>query len=216
MRVEHALGSFFRMIRPTATPLFPTLAESRKLILHFRFVAQSLVSNLSTYVFDTAISGNFDPFLARLSSSLNSAEVEATFSDVFALAKSHSRLLDDILSACLLRSGQRVAGEVLRNALELILEFTVVVGERYRGRMEEYQAAPLLEDIAKKFFVKMAILTKGLKGLADKNGSVIMALPLQGSQTGVELVRKPTGGIEALHHLLVRLDLGNWWSMNKA
>ncbi|KAF5386245.1 hypothetical protein D9615_002656 [Tricholomella constricta] len=210
MRVEHALGSLFRMTRASAKPLFPTLVPSRKRLLHFRFVAQSFVSNLSAYVSDTAIGGNFDPFLARLSPQNDGHEVG--FSDVFALAKSHSRLLDDMLSACLLRSGQRAVGELLRSALELVLEFTIVVGELHRGRMEEYQAAPLLEHISNKFFGQMNKLTKVLKGLVDKNGSLAAALPLQGSLTGVEAVRTPTGGADALYHLLIRLDLGEWWA----
>ncbi|KAG5641756.1 hypothetical protein DXG03_004288 [Asterophora parasitica] len=158
MRVEHALGSLFRMTRSLHNPLFPTLATSRKRLLHFRFVAQSFVSSLSAYVSDTAIAGNFDPFLACLSPPKDGHE--AAFSDVFALARGHSKLLDDMLSACLLRSGQRAVGELLRSALELILEFTIVVGELYRARMEEYQAAPLLEDISKKFFEKMAKLVR--------------------------------------------------------
>jgi hypothetical protein len=121
--------------------------------LHFRFVAHSFVSNFSSYVFDTAIRGNFDPFVARLSSSSL-----PDFSDVFALAKAHSVLLDDILSACLLRSGQKAVGEVLRCALELILEFAIVVGELWRGRMEEYRAATVLEDVEGRFLEKMGVL----------------------------------------------------------
>jgi hypothetical protein len=142
------------MTRSTSNPLFPTLTPARKRLLHFRFVSQSFVSNLSSYVFDTAIKGNFDPFVARLSFSLSSPE----FSDVFALAKAHSVLLDDILSACLLRSGQKAIGEVLRCALELILEYAVVVGELWRGRMEEYRAAMVLEELQVKFYDKMSVL----------------------------------------------------------
>ena len=67
-------------------------------------------------------------------------------------------LLDDILSACLLRSGQKGVGEVLRCALELILEYAVVVGELWRGRMEEYRAATVLEDVEGRFLEKMSVL----------------------------------------------------------
>ncbi|KAG6917229.1 hypothetical protein DXG01_003343 [Tephrocybe rancida] len=218
MRVEHALASLFRMTRTTAQTLFPTLTTSRKALLHFRFVAQSFVSNISAYVFDTAISGNFDPFLTRLSLHNNDQdhrEAKTSFSDVFALANEHSALLDDMLSACLLRSGQRAVGEVLRSALELILEFTIVVGQLHRGRMEEYEAAPLLEDISKKFFGRMAILIKVLKGLADKNGLSETTTLLRSSLHGVETPRRPTGGADALYHLLIRLELGDWWTISR-
>jgi len=153
--VESALSALFRMIRSTSQLLFPTLTPARKRLLHFRFVAHSFVSNLSSYVFDTAIKGNFDPFVARLSCCSSSSR---EFSDVFALAKAHSALLDDILSACLLRSGQKAVGEVLRCALELILEFAVVVGELWRGRMEEYRTAMVLEDLEGRFLEKMGLL----------------------------------------------------------
>lgn len=156
--VENALGALFRMSRSTSNPLFPTLAPASKRLWHFRFVAHSFVSNLSSYVFDTAIKGNFDPFIARLTRSSSSPE----FSDVFALAKAHSALLDDILTACLLRSGQKAVGEVLRGALELILESVVVVGELSRGRMEEYKAAVVLEDLQGRFLGKMSVLVCSL------------------------------------------------------
>ena len=154
--------------RWTSNFLFPTLKKSRKLLLHFRFISQSFVSSLSGYIFDTAICGNFDPFLARLScgdsglpttSSPNERTFE--FADVFELAQCHSVLLDDILNACLLRSGQKGVGDLLRHSLELVLEFTIVVGELHRGRLEEYQAAPLIEDLFQRFRTKMATFVRG-------------------------------------------------------
>ena len=148
--------------RAVATYLFPTLTPSRKLLLHFRFIAQTFVSSLSGYVFDTAIGGNFDPFLERLSgnsSGSDSPHVNGLgFSDVFELSQRHSALLDDVLSACLLRSGQRGVGDLLRQCLELVLEFTVVVGELHRERLQEYQAAALVEDLFRRFTVKTTTL----------------------------------------------------------
>ena len=155
------------MTRTTSKPLFATLAKPQKRLLHFRFVAQSFVSTLSAYVFDTAIGGNFDPFIARLSVPTPGGGAAAAaasvlkegmgFSDVFSLAKSHSELLDDVLTACLLRSSQRAVGEVLRQSLELVLEFTIVAGEVYRGRMEEHEAAVAMEDVERRFLAKMGV-----------------------------------------------------------
>lgn len=159
--VEHALAAVFRMCRPAARPLFPTLTPSNKLLLHFRFIAHAFVSTLSEYVLDTAIGGNFDPFLASLSLSQPAYDGHSLgFSDVFALAKAHSALMDDVLSACLLRSSQRAAGDLLRQALELVLEFAVLVGERKTGRLEEYEAAPRLGDLAGRFRAKMRAVVR--------------------------------------------------------
>lgn len=149
------------MTRSLDAPLFPTLAASRKRLLHLRFISHSLVSTLCQYVCDTAIGGNFDSFLDRLSPNapafLHNGEPSG-FSDVFALARSHSALLDDILSACLMRSSQRQAGDLLRNSLELILEFSILAGQLRRKSLEEYQAAPLLEDLNTRLRKKMSTL----------------------------------------------------------
>ena len=139
--------------------LFPTLAKARQLLLHFRFVAQAFVSGLSGYVFDSAIGGNFNPFLSRLSCSPSAHDTHRPgFSDVFDLAQCHSALLNDVLSACLLRSGQKGVGDLLRQSMETVLEFTIVVGELRRGRVEEYQASPMIEELYKKFCLKMTML----------------------------------------------------------
>lgn len=139
-------------------------------------MAQSFISSLSGYIFDTAIGGNFDIFLARLSSSkllpsdISISGLDRTvdgdpgvhnisgFSDIFEVARCHTALLDDILSACLLRSGQRGVGDLLRQAMDIVLEFTIVIGELHRGRMEEYQVAPMVEDLYRRFCVKMTML----------------------------------------------------------
>lgn len=151
--------------------LFPTFSASRKLLLHFRFVAQSFVSALSSYVFDTVIGGNFDFFFARLSGQISDPPSSSTtpdkegapyhqhrFSDVFELAEAHSSLLDSILSACLLRSGQRAMSDLLRQALEIVLELAIVIGELHRERIQEYQAGPMVEELYNKFRAKMALL----------------------------------------------------------
>ncbi|KAJ7430805.1 gamma-tubulin complex, DGRIP91/SPC98 component protein [Mycena galericulata] len=201
MRVEHALASVFRMCRTASWPLFPTLTPSNKLLLHLRFIAQSFVSTLSAYVFDTAIGGNVNPFLARLTPP--AAGHVPAFPDVFALARAHAALLDDVLTACLLRSAQRGAGDLLRQALELVLELAVLVGELKTGRLQEYQAAPLLADLALRFRAKMAALTKALKALVDKG-----PLPVDAELVGHG--SKGTGGIQAIAHLSE--SLSDWWS----
>jgi Gamma tubulin complex component C-terminal len=234
--VENALCSLFRMTRKSSSLLFPTLASSDKLLMHFRFIAHSFVANLSEYVFDTAIGGNFDPFLSRLSPDAPSILYDGRvsgFSDVFSLAKAHSTLLDDILSACLLRSGQRGVGDLLRHSLELVLEFAVLAGELKNGRLQEYQAAPLLDDLFQSFRGKMTTLvslnqhhlrwicqtdypqTKVLKGLVDKSPAS-SRMPLDSlSSAGDRHIRRPSGGTESLYHLLIRLDNGDWWSRTR-
>jgi hypothetical protein len=127
------------MTRKQSKPLFPTLTSSNALLLYFQFIARSFVSSLTGYVFDTAIRGKFDTFLARLTPGGH------PYSDIFSLAIAHSTVLDDVLFACLLRSGQRAVGDLLRGALAIVLEFGILAGELRMGRLAEYQAAPLLQ-----------------------------------------------------------------------
>ena len=235
--VEHVSKSFFRMTRNYKKPLFLTLTASNKLLLHFRFITHSFVTALSSYVFDTAIGGNFDAFLARLSPPLGSSHsrdrvCDYAFSDVFALADVHSMVLDNILSACLLRSGQRAVGDLLSGVLELVLELGMLAGELKRGKLEEYEAAPLLEDLYEAFRSRMSTLvcilfylplvpwtpltveqTKVLKALVEK-GSTISKLQLEAAMrgTGEGNWERPPGAAESLYHLLIRLDLGEWWA----
>lgn len=146
------------MCRTTSRPLFPTLAAANKRLLHLRFIVQSFVTILSSYVFDTAIGGNVNPFLARLAPL--TADQTPVFPDVFALAKAHSMLMDDVLTACLLRTAQRAAGDLLRQVLELVLEFAVLVGDLKTERFKEYEAALMLEDLAGRFLGRMSALVR--------------------------------------------------------
>ena len=154
MSVEHVSKALYRMTSKSTELLFPTLTSSNKLLLHFRFIAHSFLTALSSYIFDTAIGGNFDTFRARLSH----PQPDTEFSDVFAVTDAHSDVLDNILSACLLRSGQKAVGDLLRGTLEIVLQLGVLAGERQRGRLEEYQAAPLLDDLYANFRRKMSTL----------------------------------------------------------
>jgi hypothetical protein len=163
------MKALFRMTLQDSRPLFETLTRSRKLFLHFRFLANSFVAALSSYVYDTAIRGIFDTFLRTLAdASPADGTAESTpssnlphttsFADVFALAEHHSTVLDDILSACLLRSNQKAVGDVLRGALEVILELGIIMSDLREGRVQEYEAAAPLEELFGAFRRRMISL----------------------------------------------------------
>ncbi|KAG0703232.1 Spc98 family-domain-containing protein [Suillus ampliporus] len=207
MRVESAIRTAFRMTHQNV--LFPTLNQSRKLLTHFRFVAHSFVATLSAYIFDVAIGGNFDAFLARVAACRLGTSSE--FTDVFSLAEAHSAVLDDILSACLIRSAQRAAGDQLRGSLELVLELCVMMGDLKDGRLQEYQASSALDVLFAAFRKKISTLIKVLEVLLEKDvkssqrQELLLALQEQSD------VRHAPGGLEALRHLILRLDINDWW-----
>jgi hypothetical protein len=51
---------------------------------------------------------------------------------------------------------------------------------------------------------------KALKGLVEKGPGAVSNVPMEVG-TGAQI---PTGGMAALAHLLMRLDLGDWWSQS--
>ncbi|KAH9892864.1 Spc98 family-domain-containing protein [Cubamyces lactineus] len=236
MRVESVVRTLFRFTRKAATPLFPTFTPANKLLLHFRFVAHAFVTALSSYVYDIAIGSNMDAFLAHLSAASSSSnsgfpndgdDLSASgfgrrgrepvaFADVFALAEHHSRVLDDILSSCLLRSGQKAVGDILRQCMELVLELGILAAGLKDGELEEYEAAPALEELWDRFRDKMTTFVKVLKALvekeADSSGIVLSDIPLHMMQTH----RNVSGTTANLHQLLLRLNMSNWWTKQRS
>ncbi|PCH43732.1 hypothetical protein WOLCODRAFT_144654 [Wolfiporia cocos MD-104 SS10] len=208
MRVSNAIAALYRMTRTMSTPLFPTFSQSNKLLLHFRFVAQSFVTSLSSYVYDTAIGRNFDIFLDKLSGP--GTNILRDFPDAFALTAYHSRVLDDILNACLLRSGQKKVGDLLRGCLELVLELALIAGDRQTGRLEEYQAVQPLEDLWDVFRRKMTTLIQVLRALVDrKSGS---SRPPDDMRAAETILAHAEGTLTLnLRDLLVRLDVAEYW-----
>ncbi|KAG6378048.1 Spc98 family-domain-containing protein [Boletus reticuloceps] len=207
-RVECAIRSVFRLTRTTAAPLFPTLSSSRRVLLHFRFAAHSFLSTLATYIYDTAIGGNFGALLLRITSCRETPDAPNSFRDVFALAECHSSVLDDILSACLLRSPQRAGGDLLRGTLEVVLEFCVLVGDLKDGRMEEYQASPVQDALHASFRKKVSALMRTLEAMLEKHGKnpdQLQAACSEGES------RVPPGGVDSLRHLLTCLNQNDWW-----
>ncbi|KAG2150815.1 Spc98 family-domain-containing protein [Suillus clintonianus] len=207
MRVESAIRAAFRMTHQDV--LFPTLNQSRKLLTHFRFVAHSFVATLSAYIFDVAIGGNFDAFLARIAACRLGTSSE--FSDVFSLAEAHSTVLNDILSACLMRSAQRAAGDLLCGSLELILEFCVMIGDLKDRRLQEYQASSALDVLFAAFRKKISTLMKVLEVLLEKDLKLSQRQELLLALQEQSDVRHAPGGLEALRHLVLRLDINEWW-----
>lgn len=153
-------------------PIFETLTSSRRLFLYFRFVAHAFVNALSSYVYDIAIGGTFDTFLNSLSSpsvedhqptaASSNTGSNTSFPDVFVLAERHSSVLDDILSSCLLRGSQKSVGDVLRSALEIILQFGLLMADLHSGKIQEYEAAEPLEEIFGMFRRKLVTLVSAL------------------------------------------------------
>ncbi|KAI8993788.1 Spc98 family-domain-containing protein [Trametes punicea] len=236
MRVENVVRTLFRLTRKASTPLFPTLAPANKLLLHFRFVAHAFIMALSSYVYDVAIGSNMDAFLARLSADRHSSypathaamdqenltasaaglgrnhKQMTGFADVFELAERHSRVLDDILSCCLLRSGQKAVGDILRQCMEIVLELGILAGDLKDGHLEEYEAAPALEELWDRFHARMTTFVKVLKALvekeADNSGLMHSDIPLH----MLHAHRKVSGTTANLHQLLMRLDMSDWWT----
>ncbi|CCM00410.1 uncharacterized protein FIBRA_02440 [Fibroporia radiculosa] len=210
MRVHSVIATIFRLTRKASHPLFPTLARSNELLIHFRFVTHSFVLSLSSYLYDRVIAGTFDAFLDKLRPPSQDATPSRSpaFSDVFSLAESHSQMMDDILSACLLRSGQKSVGDLLRGCLDIVVEFGILAGERYMDRLPEYRAAVALENVWNRFRNRISTLVKVLKALVQK-GSGYSHLPAGPPEP--HLSNNLGDPSRYWHDLLTRLDTTDWW-----
>jgi hypothetical protein len=170
---ESVCRALYRMTRSASEPLFPTLNRHRALLDLARFGVHTFVSALAAYAYDTAVRRQFDAFLADVAThaahALGTTGTDSRFADVFALAEYHSAVLDDVLSACLLRSNQRAAGARVQRCLELVLELSVLMGRRRLGHIEEYQAAPELEAVWQKFQTEKRRLVRRT-GAASSSG----------------------------------------------
>lgn len=150
----------FRLTRTSSVAIFPYNSRAQNILIHFRFAVQSFMSSLSSYVYDTAIGGNFDAFLAHITSAESSPDLasEEYFSDVFSLMQRHSRVMDDILSACLLRTVQKAVREVLESVLGSIVEFGVLIGNVRSGHVKAAEAAVNVEELFGLFKEKCSLL----------------------------------------------------------
>lgn len=162
----------YRLTRPKSIHVFETLPETQQLVLHFRFMAQSFVSVLSAYIADTAVRGNVDAFAVRLQAAEAAILIDASpdvdsaphshitlFTDVYSLMQRHSRTLDAVLAACLLRGQQHALRDIVRSLLETVLEFANLVGNAHRAmvdpvagkKFDEVSAATRVEALFAKF-----------------------------------------------------------------
>ncbi|KAG2123619.1 Spc98 family-domain-containing protein [Suillus cothurnatus] len=174
IRVESAIRAAFRMT-------------------HQNFRGAFVRATLSAYIFDVAIGGNFDAFPARITACRWGTSSE--FTDVFSVADTHSAVLNDNLSTCLMRSAQRAAGDLLRGSLELI----------------PCQASSVLDVLFAASREKMSTLIKVLEVLLEKDLKSSQRQELLFALKGQSDVHHAPGGVEALRHLILRLDINEWW-----
>ncbi|KAL5514041.1 hypothetical protein ACEPAG_2802 [Sanghuangporus baumii] len=215
LRVEAAMRAVFRVTRHCSiVHVFADYPNAQNLVLHFRFAAQAFLTAFSAYVADTAIRGNIDPFIACVRyaevAAVSPSDYIGPFADVYALMQRHSRVLDSVLAACLLRGAQRTIGDILRALLEVILEFSVLVGNAYRvevsgirnGGFDEERAARRVEALFAKFCKTRYALVKALRKIAERGSK-----PFTKESAGPSGEKLPpsSGGMEALADLLLRM-----------
>jgi hypothetical protein len=148
--VETVSRGLFHSVHQT-TPneeLFKLKPQAHRLLLRFRFQTHSFVSALTSYIFDCAIGTHFNAFMRRLDSVVQQIRLHSrqerdgedgfpSVPDVFALMNDHSKMLDKILGACMLRTPQRAIAEVVTDILSNILDLGTLVGDMKRGIVDD-------------------------------------------------------------------------------
>ena len=152
----------FRLTRPKAHPLFHPTSSAQKTLLTLRLKMHSFLTTLTSYVYTTAIGGNIDSLINRLliaeQSPSTGYTLPSVFSDVFGLMTHHSAVMDDVMTACMLRSAQGKLRDVVKACLESVLSFATLVGEVRRGRVAVEDAEKRMKRIGQRFEEKVKVL----------------------------------------------------------
>lgn len=142
----------YRLTRPSASILlFSSNRLANSTFLHFRFAAQSFLTVLLSYVYDTAIGGNVDAFIALVASAESASSPysftpnHSPFPNVLSLTTRHARVMDDVLAACLLRGAQHAVRDILHACLVTILDFAVLIGDVCGSGMEASKGVEVRE-----------------------------------------------------------------------
>lgn len=190
---ETVMRIVYRCMFKSTSPVFSYAPKAEEMLLSLRFQIQAFMTAFVTYVFDSVIGSHFDAYLQRISElrdMVAAADLREhcgrEITNVFALRDSHSELLDRILRGCLLRTVQRAAGGALRELLELILRFGILVTNLRRGVIQEAEAAEDLTELYTLFQTQMLLfvsLDTGERGgarincLDDRSGSFRRCMP---------------------------------------
>ncbi|KZO94300.1 hypothetical protein CALVIDRAFT_599972 [Calocera viscosa TUFC12733] len=176
--------------------LFPASAQHTRLLYRTRFLAQSFITSLVDYLFDTAIRSPWDAFHARLTHVRESNAHDTELQDVFAVAAYHDAVMDSILEGCMLRSHQtKLAGE-LKTSLGTVLLLGQLVLDRRRGTVSEGEGGKKLEALADRFSTSVQKLIDFLKHYHGRE--------VERSRVGAKRETGPRGA--NLADLLLRLN----------
>lgn len=166
--VETVSRGLFHSIHQT-TPdeeLFKSKPQTYRLLLRFRFQTHSFVSALTSYIFDSAIGTHFNSFMRRLDLVVRQIRLHSrqerdgdegspSVPDVFELMNDHSKVLDKILGACILRTQQRAIAEVVTDILSNVLDLGTLVGDIKRGIVDDSTGEERVKKLYNTFERKM-------------------------------------------------------------
>ncbi|KDQ15335.1 hypothetical protein BOTBODRAFT_131086 [Botryobasidium botryosum FD-172 SS1] len=232
LRVETVSRALFHLtLKQSANVLFPAYPHCFTMLCHFRFRAQSFLSNFIAYIFDIAIGVNWNSFITRLRNLQESSNADSIVDnvrevqDVFSLVNYHSAVLDKMLEACVLKTRHKAVANVLTKCLEIILQLGKLVGERTSSAISELEGSKRLQALFQSF-EKNAVLfleylrtldepgqTRSLRAHALSNPSALSDI----TQKDLDLLLKEKSGEDlGLGDLLLRLDFENWYHNKKA
>ena len=157
--------------------------------------------------------------------------------DVFELMDDHSKMLDKILGACMLRTQQRAIAEVVTDILSNVLNLGTLVGDMKRGIVDDSNGETKMKKLyyvfERKMFTFVCLLSirlsisqrtlnllqiKVLKALDDKGEikALLSSIVTNTSDKDYALLASRMGAGKkegaGLSDLLLLLDLGGWWT----
>jgi len=132
------------------------------------------------------------------------------------------KTMDDILEACLLKARHRtVAGVVVEECLQVILDFGQLVSDVAEGQLAAEISEQRLYKLHRKFRGSLRTLLEALKLLVERGqgklaGQTGLDMRIDGiSKRDQELIARYSnmrGDSRSFRELLVRLDVAGWYA----
>ncbi|KAK2023084.1 Spc97/Spc98 family protein [Colletotrichum zoysiae] len=211
LRMQYTINRLFRDVTARKSDWH----DVEDVSVRFCFEARHFVSSLSSYIFDTGIEmpwQAFEELLDKAESDLQSGDYQTLSGSVLSpdrLREHHSRVLDRIMLALLLRKRQQPVLKLLDDIFRVILKFAKYSRLRADGQRSRSQDGTTARALYKNFKRNVEVFITVCKGLSEKgdNGTMNDAVGQEGNSGRVDSLEN-----NPIAQLLLKLDMSGYYS----
>ncbi|KAK1995501.1 Spc97/Spc98 family protein [Colletotrichum falcatum] len=210
LRMQYTINRLFRDVTARESGWH----DVEDVSVRFCFEARHFVSSLSSYIFDTGIEvpwRSFEGVLDEIESDLRSGDHQTLSGPVLSpdrLREHHSRVLDRIMLALLLRKRQQPVLKLLDDIFRVILKFAKYSRLRADGQRSRSQGDATARGLYKSFKRNVEVFLTVCKGLSEKgdHGTMNDAVGQEGNSGRVDSLEG-----NPIAQLLLKLDMSGYY-----